>query len=137
MKFRSLLYIVIALVALALQIVLAKQYGGIGCAIAVAGALLLGQGLIMNIYYSKKQGINIGRFWNEMLKMSIVPIVLTIASIFTISNYNINSWGELALAIMIFCAVYIPLFWSFSMNKYERNLIKASLQKIIPLRRLK
>ena len=72
-----------------------------------------------------------------MLKMSILPIVLTIASIFTISNYDINSWGELALAIMIFCAVYIPLFWSFSMNKYERNLIKASLQKIIPLRRLK
>ena len=130
MKFRSLLYIVIALVALALQILLAKQYGGIGCAVAVAGALLLGQGLIMNIYYSKKQGINIGRFWKEILKMSIVPIVLTTASIFTISNYDINSWGELALAILIFGIVYIPLFWSFSMNKYERELVKAPIQKI-------
>ena len=69
--------------------------------------------------------------------MTIVPIVLTIASIFTINNYDINSWGELALAILIFCAVYIPLFWSFSMNKYERNLIKTSLQKTIPLRRPK
>ena len=130
MKFRSLLYIVIALVALALQIVLAKQYGGIGCAIAVAGALLLGQGLIMNIYYSKKQGINIGRFWKEILKMSIVPILLTTASIFTISNYDIDSWGELALAILIFSIVYIPLFWVFSMNKYERDLIKAPIRKI-------
>lgn len=130
MKFRSLLYIVIALVALAFQIVLAKQYGGIGCAVAIAGALLLGQGLIMNIYYSKKQGINIGRFWKEILKMSIVPIVLTTASIFTISNYDINSWGELTLAILIFCIVYIPLFWVFSMNKYERDLIKAPIRKI-------
>lgn len=130
MKFRSLLYIVIALVALVFQIVLAKQFGGIGCAIAIAGALLLGQGLIMNIYYSKKQGINIRKFWKEILQMSIVPIVLTIASIFAISNYDINSWGELALAILIFCSVYIPLFWLFSMNKYERDLIKVPIQRI-------
>jgi O-antigen/teichoic acid export membrane protein len=137
MKFRSLLYIVIALVALAFQIVLAKQYGGIGCAIAVAGALLLGQGLIMNIYYSKKQGINIGKFWSEILKMSIVPIALTITSIFIVRSYDMNSWGELALAILIFCAMYIPLFWSFSMNKYERSLIKTPLQNIISQKNLK
>ena len=138
MKFRSLLYIVIALVALAFQIVLAKQYGGIGCAIAVAGALLLGQGLIMNIYYSKKQGINIGRFWKEMLKMSILPIVLTIVSIFATQNYDIDSWGELTLAILIFCIVYIPLFWVFSMNKYERDLIKGYIsEEYIPHNRIK
>lgn len=131
MKFRSLLYICIAVIALVFQIVLAKKYGGIGCSIAIAGALLLGQGLIMNIYYSKKQGIDIGRFWIEIFKMSIVPIALTIASIFVIKSYDINSWGELALVILIFCIVYIPLFWLFSMNKYERDLIKAPLQKKI------
>ena len=130
MKFRSILYIIIAIISLIFQVSLVKQYGSLGCAIAIAGALLLGQGLIMNIYYSKKQGINIGRFWSEILKMSIVPIVLTTASIFTINNYDINSWGELALAILIFCIVYIPLFWVFSMNKYERDLIKAPIRKI-------
>lgn len=130
MKFRSLLYIVIAIVALAFQIILAKQYGGIGCAIAIAGALFLGQGLIMNIYYSKKQGIDITKFWREILKMSIFPFVMTLASIFAIRSYDINSWGELALAILIFCAIYIPLFWLFSMNEYERSLIKAPIQKI-------
>ena len=130
MKFRSLLYIGIAVVALAFQIVLAKKYGGIGCAAAVAGALLLGQGLIMNVYYSKKQSLDVVKFWIEILKMSIVPITLTVVSIFVIRSYNINSLGELALAILFFCAVYIPLFWLFSMNKYERNLIKAPLQKI-------
>ena len=131
MKFRSLLYIAIATVALALQIIFAKKYGGIGCAIAVAGALLLGQGLIMNIYYSKRQGIDIIKFWKEILKMSIVPIILTIVSIFAISNYDTNHWGKLSLSIFIFSVVYIPLFWLFSMNKYERGLIKAPFQKIM------
>lgn len=130
MKFRSLLYIGIALVALVFQIVLAKKYGGIGCAIAVAGALILGQGLIMNIYYSKKQGIDIGKFWREILKMSVVPILLTILSILVIRNQKLDTWPELIVAILIFCAVYVPLFWLFSMNKYERDLIKTPLQKI-------
>lgn len=131
MKFRSLLYIGIAIVALVFQIVLAKRYGGIGCAIAVAGALFLGQGLIMNIYYARKQSLDIIKFWMEILKMSIVPIAITIISMLVIRNYDIDSWSELILAIVIFCVVYIPLFWKFSMNKYERDLIIAPMQKII------
>lgn len=131
MRFRSLLYIVIALVALTLQIALAKQYGGIGCAASVAGALLLGQGIIMNIYYSKKQGIDIIKFWKEILKMSIVPIIITAISVYLIGYWDINSWGRLGIAIIIFCIAYIPVFWLGSMNKYERGLIKTLLHTII------
>lgn len=131
MKFRSLLYIGIALGSLALQIILARRFGGIGCAVAVAGALLLGQGLIMNIYYSKKQGINIMRFWKEILKMSIVPIVVILLSILVVKNYNIDSWGKLLITVFIFSLAYIPLFWCLSMNKYERNLLKSPILKII------
>lgn len=131
MKFRSLLYIVIALVALILQVILAKIYGGIGCAIAIAGALLVGQGLVMNIYYSRKQGLDIRTFWREILKMSIVPIFVTTLSILVIKDYDINNWKELLIAMLAFGAVYIPLFWHLSMNKYERNLIKTPLRKII------
>lgn len=131
MKFRSLLYIAIAAIALILQIVLAKKYGGIGCAAAVAGALLLGQGLIMNVYYSKKQGIEIGKFWREILKMSIVPVVMTAISFFVNSKYCINNWSELIIAIMLFCVIYIPLFWLFSMNAYERDLFKTPIKGVL------
>ena len=57
MKFRSLLYIVIAVVSLVSSFPLAKYYGGMGCAISTAGALVLGQIIIMNIYYQRKQHI--------------------------------------------------------------------------------
>ena len=131
MKFRSLLYIAIALIALVVQILLAKQYGGIGCAIAVAGALLLGQGLIMNIYYSRKQALDIMAFWKEILKMAIIPIVTSISAIFFLKSHSINSWSELLIAIVVYAVIYIPLFWVFSMNKYERNLFLAPLSKIL------
>lgn len=131
MKFRSLLYIVIAIFSLLFQIILAKQYGGIGCAYSIAGALLLGQGLIMNIYYHKKQGINILVFWREILKMSVVPIILCISAVFFLHNATLDNWLSLGVAVLVFAIVYIPLFYKFSMNQSERDLFVKPIKNII------
>lgn len=131
MKFRSLLYIVIAVVSLVFQIILAKEYGGIGCAIAITGALFLGQGLIMNIYYQKKQGLDIGLFWKEILKMSMIPIILGIGSMYILYTHSLNSWLSLSTAVILFMLVYIPLFFCFSMNRSERNLFVKPLKTVI------
>ena len=71
MKFRSVLYLIIALFSLAVSVPLAKVYSGLGCAIAVALALFLGQIVVMNIYYMKRIRIDIVGFWREIVKMSI------------------------------------------------------------------
>ena len=131
MKFRSLLYIGIAVVSLVFQIVLSKKYGGIGCAISIAGALLLGQGLVMNIYYCKKQELDILHFWKEILKMSVVPIILIFVANYLLPNFVLDSWVKLSFAIGIFVVIYIPLFWIFSMNKYEHDLFIKPIKTII------
>lgn len=131
MKFRSLLYIVIAFAALALQILFAKKWGGIGCAIAVSGALLIGQGFIMNIYYSKKQGLDILTFWKEIGKMSIVPLVVSILALIVLKHVTINSWLILLASVICFSLIYLPSFWLFSMNQYERDLITSPFYRLI------
>lgn len=131
MKFRSLLYIFIALGSLALQIPLAKHFGGIGCAIAIAAALFLGQILVMNVYYQRKQHIDISRFWREIAKMSIVPIILC-ALTCTLSRFvEFNTLPRLAGGIAAFSVAYIPLFWWFSMNKYEREVLMTPIHRFI------
>lgn len=130
MKFRSLLYIGIAVLALIFQVVLAKKYEGIGCAFAVAGALLFGQGLIMNIYYQKRQGIDIVAFWKEIIKMSIIPALITCLFFYIVSSFNMNSWFNWMLGVGIFSVIYIPLFYIFSMNSYEKELSLAPIRKI-------
>lgn len=131
MKFRSLLYLVISLVSLATQIPLAKRYGGIGCACAVAGALVLGQIIVMNVYYQVRQKINIVRFWVEIVKMSVVPAVLMVAGYKVLQLYEINSWASLCIGILAYLVVYLPLFFYISMNRYERNMILDPLRKIL------
>lgn len=131
MKFRSILYIIIAIISLAFQILLAKKYEGVGCAIAISGALLLGQGLIMNIYYHKNQGIDIKMFWAEIFKMSIVPIIMCFITMYFLNGKTLDSWFSLVTSMVIFLIVYIPLFFFFSMNKSERNLFVNPIMNII------
>ena len=131
MKFRCLLYLVISVASLALQIPLAHKYGGVGCAIAIAIALLLGQGIIMNIYYQTKQKINIVRFWLEISKMSIIPIILTVTAYHILQHYVLDSITKLAIGIVLYLIAYIPLFFALSMNSYEKNLILKPIKKVI------
>lgn len=131
MKFRSLLYIVIAALSLGLQIPLAKFWGGMGVALAVAFGLIAGQIIAMNIYYFKKQNIDIPRFWIEIGKMSIVPVIVTLVYIYIFPKFNISTISSLFLGILFYSAIYIPLFWLFSMNKYEKQLIQIPFKKYL------
>lgn len=124
MKFRSILYVAISIMSLILQIVLAKKYGGMGCAIAISISLFIGQVLIINIYYNKVQDLQILCFWKEIAKMSIIPIIAILILYPCVKHYPITGVNELLVAIATFTVIYLPLFWKFSMNDYERALLK-------------
>lgn len=132
MKFRSILYIIIAVVALCFQIILAKNFGGFGCAIAIAGALFLGQGVTMNVYYYKKQHLDVLIFWKEIAKMSVMPILISTFALYVTSNIiQTDTWFRLGVGIVIFGLTYILLFVRFSMNQSERQLILNPLKHIV------
>lgn len=130
MKFRSLLYLGISLGSLFFQIPLAKYYGGVGCACAIAGALVIGQVLVMNVYYQVKQKIDIVGFWWEILKMSVAPFFVVVAFFITLPHFVFDSWMSFFAGIAVFAAVYLPIFYVFSMNSYEKKLVLAPLVKL-------
>ena len=124
MKFRSLLYIGIALCSLVFQVLLARPYGGVGVAAAVSGALFLGQGVIMNIYYYKKQHLDIPAFWLEILKLTIIPALMCIAGFLATSSLELSSLWSLALAITLYSVIYILLMWFFGLSDKEKSLFR-------------
>lgn len=130
MKFRSILYFVISIVSLIFQIIFSKFYGAIGCAIAIGSALILGQGLIMNLYYYIVQNINIPQFWLEIIKMLLVPTVVTILSLLILSLFHIDNAIELGVGIIIYSLLYISLIWNFSMNNYEKSIIRGFINRL-------
>lgn len=124
MRFRSVLYIAIALGCFGLSIPLAKFYGGIGCAISTSFALTVGQIVAMNIYYQRRQGLDIIHFWFEIGKMSLVPVFMILVSFTVIHSCSIELENVTVFVIsaILFTVVYLSLFWKFSMNKEEQNL---------------
>ena len=124
MRFRSVCYVIIAFLSLIFSVYGAQGWGAMGCAYATAGALILGQGLVMNIYYSRCQRIDIVRFWREIARMSFVPFVLILVSLWLIDVLMINLVNPIMFisSAFLFALFYIPLFWSISMNGNEREL---------------
>lgn len=131
MKFRSLLYIIVALLSLGFSFPLAKKYGGIGCAWSTALALVLGHIVVMNIYYCKVIHIEIVRFWKEIGKMSWVPLLCGGVTAYVLTFFELNTVWRLVTAIVMFSAIYLPLFWFGSMNRYERDLLLVPIRKLL------
>ena len=129
MRFRSVLYIVIASVSFVGQILLGKWFGAIGCAVSVSMALILGQGVIMNIYYKHKQRIDIVRFWVEIVKMSPVPVIMTIVGVWVTSRHEISGVIDFVVGIVVFTSAYLPMFWHFGLSSEERNMVARMFRR--------
>jgi O-antigen/teichoic acid export membrane protein len=135
MKFRSVLYILVAIGSLTISIPLAIKYGPIGCATGTSIGLLIGQIIIMNIYYYKKQKINIPLFWKEIFKMSVAPLSTAGAFYFILQHVALENIYSLLFYILLFSLVYIIIFWNTSMNQYEKELFRRIFKRIIIIQR--
>lgn len=133
LRFRSITYFFIALGSLGFQLLLAPKFEGIGVAIGISIALIAGQIITMNIYYYRVQKINTIAFWKEIAKMTVAPLVITLFTFYLTHKFQINSIYALAIAIVIYLIVYIPLIWKFAMNDYEKSLVKKPVIQVFSM----
>lgn len=132
-KFRTVVYFFIAIANLFISIPLARKFGSVGSAIGTSIACLLGQWIIMNIYYYKKANINIPRFWKNIFKMSIPILIVFIPTcIFNYMNPSTNII-IIGIKIIIYSILYSVLLWKFGLNDYEKSLVKKPINKILKL----
>ena len=127
-RFRSIVYIIIAVINVALSIPLAYKFGGFGAACATGFGTFLGQILTMNWFYYKKIGLDIPGYWKETLKITavIVPAAFVGWGISLIPIWNsgtLSGWFGFLLLCFIYLIVFFVAGWMFIFNKYERNLI--------------
>ncbi len=129
--FRSVVYLVIAVLNIAASIPLAKMWGGLGCALATGVSLVIGNVIIMNIYYHRTIHLNIPMFWQNIMRMSL-PVVLAMGCGHGIDVF-ISQTGFLGLGlkIVLFSVVYIGLMWWWGLNSYEKDLFVSPIRKVL------
>ena len=133
-QFRSIAYTVMAGINLGLSIWLCQLYGAIGSAAGTAISLIAANGVIMNIYYYKRCGIDIPLFWKNILRMSLGLIPPVLFGMVITRAVRMNSILRMALCILMYSLVYACSVWLLSMNHDERELFRRFARR---LRRVK
>lgn len=129
-KFRSWVYLFIAIGNIGISIPLTKLYGGMGAATGTAIALTIGNILIMNWYYHKKVGLNIIYFSKQIVQLLPAMIIPTIAGYMFMHLVNLNFIPNFILFATLFIAIYGLSMWFLALNSYEKELIMKPLLKI-------
>lgn len=128
-KFRSIVYLIIAVANVITTYLTVPYMGGIGAALCSCFSYLLGQGLIMNVYYHKVVGLDIPAFWRTILKMAIIPVFMTAVGLTSISFIAIRSWMAFLTGVMLYTSVFVLLMYCFAMNDYEKDIIRKPVKK--------
>lgn len=105
--------------------------GGIGAALCSCVSYLLGQGIVMNLYYHKVIQINIPRFWKEIGTMTAVPVGLMVLTLLIQKIYPVRDWFTFFAGVFLYSILYCIGMYRFSMNDYEKNLIRKPVSKIL------
>ena len=130
-QFRSIVYLIIATVNVISTYIIVPYMGIIGAALCSCISYVLGQGIVMNIYYYKVTGINIPLFWKNILKMSIIPGLMTMIGIMLLRYIAVDNWLVFLSGVVLFTGIYAVLMYRFAMNDYEKDIIRKPIRAIL------
>jgi O-antigen/teichoic acid export membrane protein len=136
--FRSVILVALTVVNVVLTVVLINCIGPIGAPLATGISYIVGHCIIMNIYYKKKLGLNVGRMFKGIFYKTwfciLISFILMIPTIFWECNSN---WMILITKGILFCLVYCILLLLFGMNNDEKRLVRSLMSKIPGLNKLR
>jgi len=131
-KFRAFVILAMAIANVGISIPLAIKYGSIGSAAGTAAALVVANIIIINIYYQKKCGIDIKRYWRETGSMAFALAPSVAAALALKLIFPLDGLKELAVYGTAFVILYALCAYLFVMNSYEKGIVRKYAGKIIP-----
>ena len=129
-KFRAFSYFCMALLNIFLTVLWVEGFGIVGAAFATCVACVLEDGVIMNWYYSKRIGINIGLFWKNILQMSPLMLTMGTAAWFILEWIGMDTWFAFFAYAVSYTVIYFTVGYFVMMNSYERSIFIEPFQKV-------
>lgn len=129
-RFRSITYAIMALINIVISIFLAKAYGEIGAAIGTSISLIIANGIVMNIYYQNKLGIDIVGFWKSIFSTMPGMVIPICCGVILTIFYRFNSMVDYCLIVVAFVAVYGLSVYFFSFNREEKIVVRNVSKKL-------
>lgn len=121
----SLYILATSMFGLIVACILAPRLGAVGCAIGTGIGLCVYQ-VIINMFYHKRLGLNIKKFFREC-HIKILPFTVLYALVFyfAMRHVDINTWLGFIIAGSSFAAIYLTACYFFLFTNEERSLCKS------------
>lgn len=130
-QFRSLLYFFMAFGNLAVSIGLTERFGVMGAAAGTCAGLLLGNGLLMNLYNHRRIGLDMKYFWGQILPL-LPGFAVAVGLGLGISAWlQIDTIQKFVGMGAVYTVVYAVLEWHLGMNGKEKALVRSFLEKAV------
>lgn len=130
-QFRAIIYSFMAILNIFISIAFAKLWGEIGTALGTTISLLVANGLIMNIFYQKKLGINVVLFWKSILKTVKGLVIPILFGVMIMLFYRIDNMLEFLVLACIYALIYVVSSYYFGFVKEERELIQSMFKGLM------
>ena len=129
-KFRSVVYLCVAIANVFLTLLWVDEYGILGAAMATCLAYIVGNIVIINWYYYRHIGIDIPLFWKNIFRMSPVMLGMGVLGWLAVAYVDDTTWLVFLLSIAVYTVLYAALAFYIMMNDYERALIRGPILKL-------
>lgn len=126
----SLILMITTSLNIVLTIVGIQTIGMFGAALAT-GVSLIGQTILLNIYYQKKIGLSIGLLIRKSVKGILPWLLLSTVLAFSVQYVIKVNWLAFLVGGFVFVISFALLFFAFGANENEKNKAKMIIHKIV------
>lgn len=134
-RMRSIVYFIVACVNVMISVLLIHKWGVIGTSLGTLFAVILGNGVFMNYYYSKYIRLDIRSFWKAMIKWYPCVVSIVLIESLLLKYIDISSWSKLLLAIAGYTVLYVILLLKFELEPDEKKSLLTIAKKFLKERR--
>lgn len=131
--FRGKVTLAIAVLNVVFVVLIVPHYGSIGAAVVTAIALFLGDGVVMNWYYSRKTLLDVKGFWLNIAQIAAPLAVLMMAAWVAARFMSLDfNWPLLVSMVFIYCILYAAVAYYCCANDEEKRLVQRFLKRAKP-----
>lgn len=128
--FRARMYLVAAVINIGLTVILANELGVVGAALASAVAMTVSSGFILNWYFQKCIGLDMGTWWKSVLREILPMMVLCGITAVAWRSFAGGGWISLIAGIACWAVAFFLVSYFLCANDYEKSLVLRMRRKL-------
>lgn len=127
--YRSAILTGMAFVNFVTSIILVRYMGFWGTALGTALSLILGHGILMNVYYQRVIKLNVVRMFREIFAGTLPCGVAALILCIPVGLLMDSSLVSFLIKGIVFVGIYAVLLWKLGMNRIEKQMVQNIIRK--------